>query len=445
MKFSKLILLAFTLLSVRQAKAQQQPGIVLTLRDALNYSLRNNSTVNKSRLDIERAKYVVQETRAQALPQLNIAGTLTDQLIIPKLIFNGQVVSLGTKYNAVGQANFSQKLFDKQVFTGLKASEASVDFYRLTSQQTEENVIEQVSSAYYQYLVTREQLEVIDSNINATAHVAKIIAAQFKSGLAKKIDLDRTQVNITNLNTQREQLLNAISQGENTLKYYMGMPVNTVIIIPQAELQNVKTEAPRGLDSVNTTNLIDYKVLTKQEQLLKFQKQAYQAQYYPSLSFTANYSQNGLSPNFNLFNFTRNSSAYWYGASAIGLTLNIPVFDGFARRSRVREANVDILKIREDIRNTSNALNLAYKNARVQISNSLNTISLQTANVRLANEVYTSTQNNYRNGLASLTDLLDAQNALVSAQNSYNQALLNYKIAEIELIKSNGNIRTLLN
>ncbi len=445
MKFSKLILLAFTLLSVRQAKAQQQPGIVLTLRDALNYSLRNNSTVNKSRLDIERAKYVVQETRAQALPQLNIAGTLTDQLIIPKLIFNGQVVSLGTKYNAVGQANFSQKLFDKQVFTGLKASEASVDFYRLTSQQTEENVIEQVSSAYYQYLVTREQLEVIDSNINATARVAKIIAAQFKSGLAKKIDLDRTQVNITNLNTQREQLLNAISQGENTLKYYMGMPVNTVIIIPQAELQNVKTEAARGLDSVNTTNLIDYKVLTKQEQLLKFQKQAYQAQYYPSLSFTANYSQNGLSPNFNLFNFTRNSSAYWYGASAIGLTLNIPVFDGFARRSRVREANVDILKIREDIRNTSNALNLAYKNARVQINNSLNTISLQTANVRLANEVYTSTQNNYRNGLASLTDLLDAQNALVSAQNSYNQALLNYKIAEIELIKSNGNIRTLLN
>ena len=445
MKFNKLILLAFTLLSVRQAKAQQQPGIVLTLRDALNYSLRNNSTVNKSRLDIERAKYVVQETRAQALPQLNIAGTLTDQLIIPKLIFNGQVVSLGTKYNAVGQANFSQKLFDKQVFTGLKASEASVDFYRLTSQQTEENVIEQVSSAYYQYLVTREQLEVIDSNINATARVAKIIAAQFKSGLAKKIDLDRTQVNITNLNTQREQLLNAISQGENTLKYYMGMPVNTVIIIPQAEPQNVKTEAARGLDSVNTTNLIDYKVLTKQEQLLKFQKQAYQAQYYPSLSFTANYSQNGLSPNFNLFNFTRNSSAYWYGASAIGLTLNIPVFDGFARRSRVREANVDILKIREDIRNTSNALNLAYKNARVQISNSLNTISLQTANVRLANEVYTSTQNNYRNGLASLTDLLDAQNALVSAQNSYNQALLNYKIAEIELIKSNGNIRTLLN
>ncbi|GAB2689311.1 TolC family protein [Mucilaginibacter koreensis] len=445
MKICTRILLAVILLTSQLAKAQQQPESVLTLKDALNYSLRNNSAVNKSRLDIERARYVVEETRAQALPQLNVNGSITDQLIIPKLVFNGQVVSLGTKYNAIGQANFSQKLFDKQVFTGLQASQASVDFYRLTSQQTEENTIEQVASAYYQYLVTREQLAVVDSNINSTRRVEKIIATQYKNGLAKKIDLDRVQVNITNLNTQREQLLNAIAQGENTLKYYMGMSVNAVINIPQAELQSVKTAAARDLDSINTANLIDYKVLKKQEELLQYQKKAYQAQYYPSLSFTANYSQNGLSPNFDLFNFTRNSGAYWYGSSAIGLTLSIPVFDGFARRSRVREANVDILKIREDIRNTSNALNLAHKNAQIQINNSLNTISLQNANVRLANEVYTSTQNNYNNGLASLTDLLDAQNALVSAQNSYNQALLNYKIAEIELIKSNGNIKTLLN
>lgn len=59
-------------------------------------------------------------------------------------------------------------------------------------------------------------------------------------------------------------------------------------------------------------------------------------------------------------------------------------------------------------------------------------------------KIYKSTQNNYNNGLASLTDLLDTENSLTQAQNSYTEALLNYKIAEIQLIKSNGNIKSLV-
>jgi outer membrane protein TolC len=87
---------------------------------------------------------------------------------------------------------------------------------------------------------------------------------------------------------------------------------------------------------------------------------------------------------------------------------------------------------------------MAYENANNQLKNSLTTIRTQEENKKLAEEVFYSTQNNYRNGLASLTDLLTAETDLVSAQNSYNEALLNYKVAQIELIKSNGNIKSLL-
>lgn len=87
---------------------------------------------------------------------------------------------------------------------------------------------------------------------------------------------------------------------------------------------------------------------------------------------------------------------------------------------------------------------MAYENAKIQIRNSLTTIDMQKTNKDFAEEVFNSTRNNYQNGLASLTDLLTAETDLVTAQNSYNQALLNYKVAEIELIKSNGNIRSLV-
>jgi outer membrane protein TolC len=413
----------------------------LGLKDALNYAIKNNEAVKKARLDIEGGKYKTQEVRASALPQISGTGTFTDQIIKQQLFFNGMVIPIGTTYNASAQAQLSQQLFNQQVFTGLKAAKTSEDYYNLNAQLTEENTIEQVSTNYYQLLVNRQKLAVIDTNVKNVQRIEKIVSTQYQNGLAKKIDLDRVRVNITNLQNQRDQLVNGITQQENLLKFYMGMPVSTTIVIPDVELANINptTQNQGPTDSLNLNNRTEYQIIKKQEDLLSLQKKAYQAEYYPSLSLTSNYSYNGLSDKINF------KGSQKYDMAAVGLTLHIPIFDGFATRSRVRQAQVDILQNKEDQKNLSNSLNLAYENAKIQIRNSLNTIRSQSENVRLAEEVYASTQNNYKNGLAGLTDLLDAENALTEAQNSHSQALLNYKLAEIQLIKSNGNIKSLLN
>ena len=441
MKSSNVVLLLFALIftvGVSQAQTVQLP---LNLKDALKYAIKNSETVKKARLDIEGGKYKTQEIRAAALPQVTGTGTFTDQIVKQQLFFNGQVIPIGTTYNASAQAQLSQQLFNQQVFTGLKAARTSEDYYNLNAELTEENIIEQVATNYYQVLVNRQKLAVIDTNIKNVRKIEEIVSTQYKNGLAKKIDLDRVKVNITNLQNQRDQLVNGITQQENLLKYYMGMPVNTPIIIPEAELANINPTIQdlASADSLNLNNRTEYQIIKKQEDLLALQKKAFQAEYYPTLSLTSNYSYNGLSDKIN-FNDSQS-----YGMGAVGLTLRVPIFDGFATRSRVRQAQVDILQNQEDQKSLSNSLNLAYENAKIALQNSLNTITSQTANVTLAEEVYASTQNNYKNGLAGLTDLLDAENALTEAQNSHSQALLNYKLAEIQLIKSNGNIKSLLN
>jgi len=228
---------------------------------------------------------------------------------------------------------------------------------------------------------------------------------------------------------------------ENQLKFYMGMPVKTNITLPITELGAVTT-LPALSDSININNRTEMQLMDVQRDLLVLQRKAYVAEYYPTLALTGNFSYTGQSDKFDLFK--SNSSAFWYDASAIGVTLRIPIFNGFATRSRVRQADVEIKKADEDRRQTSNSLNMAYENAKIQLKNSIVTINAQRENVTLAQEIYQSTQNNYNNGLAALTDLLDTENALTEAQNSYTQALLNYKIAEIQLIKSNGNIKSLL-
>lgn len=416
----------------------QQP---LTLKDALNFAIVNNASVRKSKLDIDGGRFKTQEVRSQALPQITGNASLTYNAIIGQLVFGDQAFQLGRKWNDNAGIQLTQQLFNQTVFTGLQAAKASESYYSLNANLTEEQIIEQVANNYYQVLVSRQQLNVIDTNIKNVKVVEKVIANQYSNGLAKKIDVDRIKVNLTNLQTQREQTINAVVQLENQLKFSMGMPVNTAVILPENELKKVET-LPALSDSINTAGRTEIRLLTIQKELLGLQRKSYVAEYYPKLSLTGNLSTTGQSDKFDLFNGS--GSAFYYNASAIGITLNVPIFNGFATRSRIRQADIDIRKADEDIRETKNSLNLAYENAKIQLRNNINTIKSQRQNVQLAQEIYTSTQNNYNNGLAALTDLLDTENALTSAQNSYTQALLNYKIAEIQLIKSNGNIKSLL-
>jgi outer membrane protein TolC len=426
------------LLLTNSAQAQQR----LTLKEAVNYAVQNSAEVRKARLDIAGGKYKTQEIRAQALPQIEGSGGLTYNPIIGQLVVGDLSFQLGRKWNANGGVQLSQQLFNQTVFTGLKAAKTSEAYYSLVENLSEEQIIEQVANSYFEVLVNRQHLNVLDTNIKNVRVIGKIIANQFDNGLAKKIDVDRIKVDLTNLENQRERSINAVTLLENQLKFLMGMPVETSLILPDTELGDIKS-LPVFADTLDLNGRTELRLIDVQRELYTLQRKAYLAEYYPSLSLTGNLSYTGQSDKFDLFK-GRNSSAFWYDASAIGITLRVPIFNGFATRARVRQADVDIMKSDEDRKQAKNSLNLAYENAKIQLRNSINTINSQRENVILAEEIYKSTQNNYNNGLAALTDLLDTENALTEAQNSYTQALLNYRIAEIQLIKSNGNIKSLL-
>jgi Outer membrane protein len=418
----------------------------LTLRDALEYALKNNESIKKAYLDVEGGKYEVAEVRASALPQIEGSASLNYNPIIGKLVFAGQSVTIGQPWDSQFGAQLSQQVFNQQVFTGLRAAKTTSEYYALAANMTEEQVIETVASNYYQILVNREQLSVIDTNLKNIRVINEIVSNQYQNGLAKKIDVDRIRVNITNLETQREELVNGITLLENQLKFSMGMPIETPIDLAEEEL----TEVPDAIDVQDDPNrldrLVELQLLNKQLELLDLQYKATRAEYFPTLALVSNYSYATMTERFNhLYKNSENPMAATFGSMLVGVSLRIPIFNGFATRARMGKAKVDYLKAEQDLYNTRQSLNLANENAKVQLKNALNTIRAQRQNMQLAQEVYESTQNNYNNGLAALTDLLDTENALTDAQNSYTQALLNYKIAEIQLKKASGEIKSLVN
>jgi outer membrane protein len=429
----------------------QVPAKELTLKDAINYALENKADARKAKLSVENSEYQIEEVRARALPTITANGNLTYNPILqlnalPGQFFGGPegsviLAPLGQKWSSTAGVNLTQNIFDQSVFTGLKAAKTTREFYQVNAQLTEEQVIERVANNYYQVYVQRQKLRVIDSTYKNTTEVRDIIKGQFDSGLARKIDLDRMNVNLSNIKTQRQQILNAVQLQENTLKFYMGMPIETKISIPETEFQ----VTPLNLEETpDATNLTQYQLLKKQEQLYYYNKKAMQAEYYPTLAVTAGYNYIGQGPQLPWF-AKSSDNVYWSDFSILGANLTVPIFNGFATRSRVRQADIEIRRTKEDLIDTKLSLDLAYQNARTQISNSLITITNQKENVQLAQDVLDNTQNNYQQGLATLTDLLDAENSYIEAQNNYTTALLDFKLAEIQLIKAKGELKTLIN
>jgi len=445
------ILLLLGVLTFGHLHAQQ--ATTLTLKDALKYALDASQNARKAKLDVENSQYKIDEVKARALPQLSGSGGLTYNPILQQSALPGDffgqpgktvLVAFGQKWNANASASLSQTIFDNSVFTGLKAAKTTAEFYRLNAQLTDEQIIEQVATSYYQVLVQRQKVGVVDSTIRNTVHTQNILQSLYENGLAKKIDVDRIAVNISNLRSNRQQLLNGVTLLENQLKFYIGMPIVKVINLPEVEFATIQPQAVQQGDTLDISGRTEVAVLQTQEALLRYQKQATKSEYLPSLSLSSAYSFQGLSNSFPIFK-GQQSGVNWFPVASVGLNLKVPIFNGFATRARLRQADVEIRKLQEDMAQTKLSLSLAYENARTQINNSIITLNSQQENVQLARQVYANTQNNYNNGLATLTDLLDAENSLTQAQNNYSAALLDFKVSEIQLIKAQGTLSTLLN
>jgi outer membrane protein len=416
----------------------------LTLKEAINFALENKAEAVKAKLDVQNSEYKIAEVRANALPQISANGNLTYNAILQQtaLEFGGetQIISMGRPWQSTAAVSLNQQLFNMAVFTGLKAARSTREFYQINATLTNEQVIEKVANSYYEVFKTKSQIKTIDKTIENTTRVKNVISNLFDNGLAKKIDLDRTSVALNNIVSSRQQLVNALQLQENALKYLIGMDINTTVVLSNDTFEI--TEQAFLAEDADVSKRTELKLLEKNADLLELNKTATKAEGMPTLSLNASYGYLGIGDKFPWFQSY--PGAYWSDYSAVGLNLNIPIFNGGVVRAKTKQAQNQIDQLNVDIKDTKLALDLAYKNAKSQITNSLITLNTQKENVALAKDVLNNIENNYKNGLASLTDLLDAETSYADAQNNLNNALMDYKLAEVQLIKAKGELTTLI-
>jgi outer membrane protein len=456
-RFVRMVPLTLMVLVLSMSFATAQTPATYTLKDMLKVALENNNNIIKAKYDYEEGELKTKEVKSSALPQININADLTDNVIQQAFVFPAMlgdpnagpdeyaVLRAGMQYSTSITAQATQQLFNKSVFTGIKAAKVSEDFYRQNIERTEEEVISQVARLFYQSSSLKAQRLVLESTLEQTQKNLRITSDRFEAGLARKVDVDRLKVSVTNLQTQLRSIDDSYSNLLNQLKLVAGLDVETEIEVSEPILEdNSSYLIDPALASAELTweNKIEYKQLSTQLSLYDLERKNFSSGYYPTLSAFANYTYTGQSNDFVL---SGNANPLWFDVASIGLRLSIPVFDGLAKSSRVQQSKIHRIKAERDMKFTEQQANMEFQNAMKTYQTSYENYVAQKENVALANSVYDVTLQNYNEGVSPLTDLLQAESSRIQAQSQLIESLLGVKQAEVALLKAKGEIKNLLN
>lgn len=442
---TKVLLTGAAMLALAALPAMaQQP---MDLKQALEHALKYNTDVRNAALDQEAARNKVGETRADGLPQISAQGDLKYNPSIASQMLPGEIigrpgeqvpVQFGTKYIASVSGQVTQMLYDQRFLTGLQAAKRSEELYALLHLQTEEQVMYEVAGTYYKILDLRAQEASVDSQLASMAELERITTLQVQNQYKLKLDLQRVQVNRQNATTKRDGFTLQAEQQLNYLKVLMGMPVTADVVLVQPT--DLGIGAPAHTGDALYEQRTDIKVLDQQIALQDLNIRATRAGYAPTLSAFGNLGWQAQSNAFDMYG----SDGTWLKNAAIGATLAIPIFDGGRKHHQIAQQKVVRLQYQADREYTGNALAMEERNAIAALDNSWRTVEAQAGNLVLAEDVYDQTNSLYTEGIAPLTDLLDADQALSDSRTSYHSATLNYKLAELDLLKAQGRLNTLM-
>jgi len=441
-RLHKIILYSVAFFSTPVIGQQVNP---FSVKDAVDYALKHSSQVKNALIDIQIQKQTNKEITAAAFPQVNVNLTLNDYLSIPTSLVPAEFAGgapgtfiplrFGTKYNASGALDVQQILFDGQVFIGLMAKKTAIEFSTRTAEVTNELIKANIYKIYYQLVVGKKQIESIDANIARFEKLLIDTKEIYKNGFAEKLDVDKVEVQLNNLRTEKLKAENQLEAGLAGLKFLMSMPQKDQLVLTdtlnEAELKsNVLDEA------YNYADRKEFQVLTLAEKLGGFNVKRYQLSKLPTLSGFVNYSKNAQRATFDFLK----TPGPWFKTGIIGLKVAVPIFNGGATNARIQKAKLELRKTQNNIEQLKLSVDNDVEVSRIKMRSALVTMDSQKKNIELAEQVYRTTKLKYEQGLGSNQEIYNAQTELKVAQNNYYSALYDAISSKIDYLKAAGKL-----
>lgn len=465
-----LIALAIGNVSIGQDQPTPTAKKTFNLEQSIAYALENNISIQNAELDEKIANGRVKETRGIGLPQVDASASLLHNQKLPRFfgqvsdqnpilseipgVENGQVVALQNffqlKSSGDAGVKINQLLFNSSYLVGLQAANAYRDLAVKTSDQNKEQVIQNVSKAYYACLINRDRVTLFESNIARVDSLLRTTTALYENGFAEAIDVDRIKVTLNNLKVEQSKFLRLQELSYHLLKFQMNYPIDQDIDV-QGDLSSIEISGDvLNQYSVNWdyAQRTDYRLLEANRKLQALNLKNKYAEGLPSLNAFANLGYSTQSPTISGIFKTETDLPdlgvigpdKWYSYTNFGVSLNIPLFSGLQRTYKIQQAKLELQKTDNNFRSLKSGIDLEIRQVAANYLNSVETVEAQKQNSELAANVARVTKIKFEQGVGSNLEVVEAESALREAQVNYYNALYDAIVAKIDLDKAYGKL-----
>ncbi len=418
-----------------------------TLQQCIDTALLKSLQLKSDNLSLDKTKASIGQAYSSLLPTVDGSASYqyyfkVPQQLIPTSFFGGpagqyQAASLSSPQSKSVALQLNQTLFNASSLIALKAAKVAVNLNQLQIQSSKEDLVYNVSATYYNIQSVLKQMELTQSNLAINQSLLQVTADQFKAGLATQTDVDRLTVTHDNTQATLQSNLNSLEKQYNMLKVLMNIPLESNIAVVQDEYNETEAAGSLAAADFNPTQKTNYMQVLENKRVAGLQRLNIKAGYLPTLALGANYGVSGYNDEVNPF---KNLTGKWYPSSYFSLKLNVPLFDGFSKKYQVKQKEAEIKQYDVQAQQTLQQNSRDVADAYADLKSNYITLQNQKRNLVLAQKVLNDINTQYKGGLVKLTDAINAQSELQTAQNNYINALINIKQANLNLKKAKGTL-----
>lgn len=421
---------------ISSATAQQKDSTLseASIEQCVQYALTHQPRINQSLIDERIVDAEIKTRLADWYPQIALDYSLQHYFKTPVSIIGGTAVSTAQKNFSTAYFSVNQNIFNPDV---LLASRTAASVRTQAKQYTADNKIDvvlNVSKAFYDVLLSQQQITLVDQDITRLSRSVKDSYNQYAAGVVDKTDYKRAQITLNNSLAEKKKYQEALIAKFSVLKLLMGYPQEDSFHLVYDSLKLKNEIFIDTTQEVKYTNRIEFKILQTQQSLLQSNLQYYKWSFIPTVSAFGNYDLTYANNDFGKL-YSRD-----FPSSYIGLSLNFPIFQGGRRTWQIRSANLQLDRLKYNFQSLRDSIQTEYTQALSNYKSYLNDYYVQHDNLDLATDVYNTIYLQYKAGVKTYLEVIIAESDLRSTQVNYLNALYQVLSSKLDVQKALGDL-----
>jgi len=410
--------------------AQDTPAS-FSLNEAVEWGMNYNRTLKRATIEVQKAHKEKWKTLSIGFPQINANLIYQNNIeqpvsLIPAQFFGGQAgefaeVIFGTKQTAMGTVELNQLIFDGTYVVGVQGIRHFIETAENVLEKTQIEVKKAIVTSYVNALVARESLAVLKKNALALEKNIEEAHQLYKNGFTEEESVEQLRLTLSSLNSQIRYLSKSADLADNVFKLLLGIELTENLDFSNSLEELATLHLLKEDPTASYENNIDIRLAENEVTTEGFLYRLERAKGLPSFSAFLNGSYMG---NNDEFDFT-NSSQKWFGSSAFGFKLKVPIFSSFGRMASAQKAKLSVLQAETKLIEVKAQIYVDWQNALNNYALAKEEHATALENLSLAERIEKKNTTKFFEGLSGSFDLRQAQLQLYQAQQKAIQGMRN--------------------